>query len=387
MSVCALIAEYNPFHNGHLRQINYIKNTLKADKIVVIMSGSFTQRGEPAVLDKHTRASHAIKAGADLVIELPTVFATANAEIFALGAVKTISQIPAIDTICFGVESGETESYFSLAKAMLNESKEFKSVLKTELDNGVSLARAKFNAIKALNLTTADETLISSPNNILALEYVKAIIKFGLNLKVCPLQRDNIHNDKTIKGKITSASSIRNALTINKKRKIKKCVPKFVYKDLTIPTDFNKVILSALIVTPAEEMKEILDCTEGLENRIKALAKDNNDYPSLLKKVVTKRYTESRIKRILLANLLGITADFVFKCLKSDLYLKVIAMKKGCSILSSANKNAPVLTRKADYKNLDKTASKCAEFDLTATELYNMVTGKTQNEYFTLIME
>ena len=113
MSVCALIAEYNPFHNGHLRQINYIKNTLKADKIVVIMSGAFTQRGEPAVLDKHTRASHAIKAGADLVIELPTVFATANAEIFALGAVKTISQIPAIDTICFGVESGDTENYFS----------------------------------------------------------------------------------------------------------------------------------------------------------------------------------------------------------------------------------------------------------------------------------
>ena len=182
MSVCALIAEYNPFHNGHLRQINYIKNTLKADKIVVIMSGDFTQRGEPAIMDKHERANHAIKAGADLVIELPTVFATANAEIFALGAVKIISQIPAIDSICFGIESGDTESYFSLAKAMLNESKEFKQLLKQGLDDGLSLAKAKFNAVKALNLSSADEKLISTPNNILALEYIKAILKFLLPL-------------------------------------------------------------------------------------------------------------------------------------------------------------------------------------------------------------
>ena len=142
MKICACIAEYNPFHLGHLKHIDYIKNTLKAERIVVIMSGCFTQRGEPAVLDKFTRAKHAIIAGADIVIELPTVFATANAEIFAKGAINIINSLKNVDGICFGVESGDAQDYIKLANAMNDESKDFKKALKEQLDNGVSLAKA-----------------------------------------------------------------------------------------------------------------------------------------------------------------------------------------------------------------------------------------------------
>ena len=163
MKICATVAEYNPFHNGHLKHLNYVKGNLSADKTVVIMSGNFTQRGEPAVNDKFTRARWAILAGADIVIELPTVFATANAEIFAKGAVKILNDLGAIDGLCFGVESGVKEDYVKLATALNNESREFKKLLKEHLEQGQSFVKAKFSAIKDLG-GEYDENLISSPN-------------------------------------------------------------------------------------------------------------------------------------------------------------------------------------------------------------------------------
>ena len=130
MKVCAVIAEYNPLHLGHLKQIEYVKNVLKAEKIIVIMSGNFTQRGEPAILDKFTRSKLALLAGADLVIELPTVFACNNAEVFAKGAINILNGLNVVDGICFGVESGSAEDYMLLASLLSNESKEFKKELK-----------------------------------------------------------------------------------------------------------------------------------------------------------------------------------------------------------------------------------------------------------------
>ena len=188
MKVCAVVCEYNPFHYGHLKQIEYVKNTLNADKIICVMSGNFTQRGEPAVMDKFTRAKHAIIAGADMVIELPTVFATANAELFSKGAIKIIDSLGIVDSICFGVESGEKEDYISLAKAMNDESKEFKKILKDKLDSGISLAKAKFETLKEMGNENLKEELISSPNNILGLEYTKALLSLKSNIEIEPLK-------------------------------------------------------------------------------------------------------------------------------------------------------------------------------------------------------
>jgi len=390
MKICVCIAEYNPFHLGHLKHIEYIKNELKAEKIIVIMSGNFTQRGEPAVLDKFTRAKHAVIAGADLVIELPTVFATANAEIFAKGAINLITSLGVVDGICFGVESGERMEYIRLAKAMNNESKEFKKILKEKLDCGISLAKAKFEAVKELNDENLNESLISSPNNVLGLEYVKALLKNGSDIEIYPMKREGDHNDKKLKKGMTSATSIRTALKTGEKKKLKKCLPTFVYKDLKeYPFVFDKMIMSALVTTPTQKIAQIMDCTEGLENRIKALEKDNRSVPALIEKASTKRYTETRISRILLSNLLQINGNLVKMAVNEKLYAKILAVSessKDLISLLSQKSSIPILTRKSDVGQLKKTALDCFNLDVTATDLYNLATNDNKNENYMLII-
>lgn len=384
MKVCACIAEYNPLHLGHLKHIDYIKNTLKAERIVVVMSGNFTQRGEPAILDKYTRARHAIIAGADAVIELPTVFATANAEIFAKGAVGIISSLNVADGLCFGVESGSEDEYIALARAMNDESKDFKRALKESLEKGISLAKAKFEAVKAVNFGNFNENLIAKPNNILGLEYTKALLKLDSPIGIYPMLRDGDHNDLTLKKGITSATSIRAALKAGLKKKLKKSVPPFVYKDLKeYPYAFDKIIMSAVLTASREKLAEICDCTEGLENRIKALSKDNNTVDGLVEKVSTKRYTATRIRRILTANLLGINKDLVEDCLRSGLYARVLAVdanKKDIISAISEKSTIPVITRKSEATELRRAALKSFETDTLATELYSLATQKTDDK-------
>ena len=384
MKICALIAEYNPFHLGHLKHIEYIKNTLGAEKVIVIMSGNFTQRGEIAVLDKFTRARHAILAGADAVIELPTVFATANAEIFASGAVKILNSLNVVDGICFGVESGDKDAYVSLAKAMNDESKEFRHALKECLEQGVSLAKAKFEAVKALNGEVFDQSLINSPNNILGLEYTKALLKLNSDILIYPMLRSGDHNDKTLKQGETSATSIREVLKTGKIKRLKKNVPPFVFKDLKeYPFIFETLSLAKVITSTAEEIAEITDCTEGLENRIKAFVKDNRTLEELVNKVSTKRYTKTRVQRILTANLIGINSNLVKDCLSEKLYAKILAVNsesKDIIPLLCDNSSIPVLTRKSDATTLKKTALKCFEKDVLANDLYNLITNQKTNE-------
>ncbi len=389
MKICGIIAEYNPFHLGHLKQIEYVKNVLGAEKIVVIMSGNFTQRGEVAVLNKFTRAKHAIIAGADLVIELPTVFATANAEIFAKGAINILNSLEVVDSICFGVESGCEDDYISLAKAMNNESKEFKKILKTKLESGISLAKAKFETLNELG-NEFDQSLIATPNNILGLEYTKAILSTNSKIKIYPMLREGEHNDKTLKKGITSASSIREVLKMDKIKKLKGNVPKFVFGDLSpYPYSFENICMASLITVSAEKLKNILDCTEGLENRIKALIKDNLSLDKLIDKVCTKRYTKSRIQRIILSNLLNIDKDLVFNSLESSLYAKVLAVSsesKDIIPLICKSASVPILTRKSDEMLLKKKASACFEKDVLANDLYSLITNTRINEHQMVIV-
>lgn len=391
MKICACIAEYNPFHLGHLKHIDYMKRSLNAEKIIVVMSGDFTQRGEPAVMNKFKRARQAIIAGADVVIELPAVFATANAETFARGAVNLISGLNVADGLCFGAETADKDKFLALAAAMNDESKEFKKALKEQLETGVSLAKAKFLALKSLGRDELDESLISSPNNILGLEYTKAILKRGGNMDIYPLLREGSdHNDETLKKGVTSATSIRGAIRAGQLKKLKKSLPPFVYKDLNeYPFAFDKLIMAKVITTPAEQLEKISDCTEGLENRIKALSKDNRTVDALVEKASTKRYPATRIRRILLSNLLGITDDFVKDCLNSDLYAKVLAVdskSKDVISLLSENSSIPVLTRKSDAAALKKTAAKCFGLDALANDLYNLVADEKNNEHQMLIV-
>ncbi|MBR2614853.1 MAG: nucleotidyltransferase family protein [Clostridia bacterium] len=382
MNICAIIAEYNPFHNGHLKQLDYAKKVLGADKIIVVMSGNFTQRGEGAVLDKYKRAKHAILGGADMVIELPTVFATSNAELFSKGAVKIINDLNVVNTLCFGVESGKKEDFIKLATLLNDESKEFKSLIKTELEKGLSFASAKANAVKTLY--GIDESFVSSPNCVLGIEYTRALLKLKSNIEIAPMLRTGDHNDKKLYKGITSASSIRENLG---KRRLKSVVPTFVYKDLKKAKDFDKIILSNLISVESENLSEVLDCTEGLENRIKSLTKESYSVKSLVEKVATKRYTEARIRRIFLQNMLKIDEKLIKTAIKQKLYAKVLATRDN-ELLSLITKNGkiPLIIRKSDYNNLSDTAKKVFDKDILAGDIYGLVDENKQNEFYTLMM-
>ncbi len=389
MKICACIAEYNPLHLGHVKHINYMKNVLGAEKIIVIMSGNFCQRGEPAILSKFTRAKHAIYAGADLVIELPTVFATGNAETFATGAINLIDSLGCVDGLCFGVESGEKEDFIRVASLLHNESREYKKAVKSHLEKGVSLAKAKCLALQETGSEKETE-LLTSPNNVLGVEYTKALLKRKSTIEIFPMIREGNHNDKTLKKGITSASSIRERIKAGEIKKVKGNLPSFVYKSLLpYPFGFEKMIMTKLITESEENIRTLPDCTEGLENRLKALSKENLTVEGLIEKVTTKRYPSSRIRRILISNLLGITESLKNDCLCSPLYAKILAAaseSKELISLLSLKSSIPLITRKSDEEKLVKTAKQCFLKDVLSQDLYNLATDRKENEHFMLII-
>ncbi len=389
MKIAVTICEYNPFHNGHAYSLEQIKKTSGADAVVCVMSGNFTERGEIAIMHKYVRAKHAVLAGADLVVELPTVFATAPAEIFASGAVKIAESLSGERTLFFGIENGTKDGLIATASYLLRESSEFKTLLKEELKTGASFARARYNALEKLNPPGIDLGFTTSPNNILALEYAKAVIERGYKTELSPILRMGAgYKAEKPDGKFFSASGIRELLTTGKKRKAAKFMPKFVYNDL--PDDLVSVddlLLYALLSTPKKDIAHIIDCTEGLENRVKAHVKDCFTRKELIDKLSTKRYTVPRLSRIMLATLLGIDEKLVSRCLKSDLYLKVLAIDKNkTDMLSALGGKIPFVMRKRDADELSGVAAECFEKDVFANEIYNLAAKTKTNEFYSLLV-
>ncbi|MBO5712755.1 MAG: nucleotidyltransferase family protein [Clostridia bacterium] len=383
MKIVTAVCEYNPFHNGHATHLNYINDTLKPDYTVVILSGNFTQRGEPSVVDKYTRAVWAIKAGADAVIELPTVFATSTAELFGSGAIKLINALPFNKEICFGAENDNVEGLINLAKFMLDETPEFKQILKGELDKGEPLLKARITALKETLGDKIDTSFLDSPNNILGLEYVKAILKNNYDIKINALRRlGSGYNDDKLNANLSSALAIRKA--IENGTAIDGNIPSYVLNDLpTHLPNVDKEIYYSILTSSLLDIKSTLECAEGLENKIKTLSRECTNVEDILARLKTKRYTDARLRRILLATMLKISGNFIKECLNSDLYLKVLAINKNkpeiLSVLS--NSKYPIITRKSDAKNLTGTALKCFEKDVLASDIYTGATGKKLNEF------
>ena len=389
MKIAVTICEYNPFHNGHAYSLEQIKKTSGADAVVCVMSGNFTERGEIAIMHKYVRAKHAVLAGADLVVELPTVFATAPAEIFASGAVKIAESLSGERTLFFGIENGTKDGLIATASYLLRESSEFKTLLKEELKTGASFARARYNALEKLNPPGIDLGFTTSPNNILALEYAKAVIERGYKTELSPILRMGAgYKAEKPDGKFFSASGIRELLTTGKKRKAAKFMPKFVYNDLPDElVSVDDLVLYALLSTPKKDIAHIIDCTEGLENRIKAHVKDCFTRKELIDKLSTKRYTVPRLSRIMLATLLGIDEKLVSRCLKSDLYLKVLAIDKNkTDLLSALGGKIPFVMRKRDADELSGVAAECFEKDVFANEIYNLAAKTKTNEFYSLLV-
>ena len=394
MKFCAVICEYNPFHNGHLYQLNKIREESGCDKILCVMSGNFTQRGEAALFSKYERARHAVQYGADVVLELPTAFAVAPAEIFAEGAISLIASIPAVTTLAFGCESGDSEKFLAAARATLSESKEFKALVKENMKDGTSYVKARTDATLQLN-ADIDEALLKNPNNILGVEYCRALLSKSSTVTPMPIPRvGGGYADTSVLSDFSSATALRGALLLEKrpKKALKRNLPRSVYEDIEEwkPCAFETAVLTALLTAPAAAVAECTDCSEGLENRLQAMTRSNPEYNAMLKKTVSKRYTLSRLKRILAQNFLGLKLKDVKEYLGSPLYLNVLGVEKtdGENILSElAQSSLPLLVRKSDTVSMKKSAQACFEKDAQANDLYNVLTGSNYHEYETLFVE
>lgn len=343
MKTAAIVCEYNPFHNGHKFHIEETKRQTGADAVVLIMSGNFVQRGDVAIFAKALRAKAAILGGADLVLELPTPISCASAEFFASGAVSILDALGIVDFLSFGAESPESEDILKIASLLAKEPKELSDKIKMYSNTGLSYPLARAKATEDILGEDAAKTL-SSPNNILGIEYCKALIKLQSRISPFPILRKGAdHDSKTTFENIASATHIRELILNGNQAEADKYMPDFaveIFKDAKRHSikALEKSILCELIKMPAEALANIADVSEGLENRIKATLTPSVSLDELIESIKTKRYTHSRISRIILSAFLGITDS---QRRTSPMYIKVLDHNEtGQKVIAAAKKSA-----------------------------------------------
>lgn len=394
MNFCAVICEYNPFHNGHRYQLERARELSGCEGILCIMSGNFTQRGEPAVFHKYERARHAVLGGADAVLELPAAFAVAPAELFARGALHILASIPSVKALAFGCESGDREAFLKTARATLEETRAFRAALKENLKDGTSYIRAR-NAALLASGADVDEALLNSPNNILGTEYCRAILAEEADIEPIPIPRiGSGYADDVLRPSFSSATALRAAFS-DRSRKVKKLLrsnlPAYAMQtaETYAPLPYPTAALCALLAADERDVAACADCSEGLERRILAMVRANPDYEEMLKKTVSKRYTLSRIRRILAQNFLRLRGDDVRGYLTASLYCRTLAVKKTsqAEALSALGQGRfPLIARKSDALALKKEALACFGADIRANDLYNVLSGTRSGSYETLFV-
>ena len=330
MKTTAIICEFDPLHSGHKKLLDYAKTF--SDKVICIMSGNFTQRGLPACADKYSRATHAIKAGADMVVELPTVFATASAENFALGGVK-IAQELNVDYLLFGSECGDIHQIKNFAESL--DDVEINERIAREVKNGVSYPKAVFLATRS--------KILESPNNVLAIEYVRAIQKLKSRIEPITLKRENNYNGEA------NAYASSNALRANKSLRSVYSYD-YVRKDIDdeVENKFCSFATYFMSLASPHQLERIEGVNEGLENRIYNADKSMG-YEAMISQIKTKRYTRLKLQRIVLNFLLSITKETAEKYKSLNPSIQVLAINSSSvSLLQYINDSNDEITLKAD---------------------------------------
>ena len=300
MEIVGIICEYNPLHLGHAGQIRRIRQILGEDTAVVcLMSGSFVQRGAPAVYPKSIRAAAALQAGADLVLELPVTYALSSAEGFAMGGVEILSRL--CSRLCFGAECGSEDALMSLARGLLSPG--FPSALRTFLDQGLSFPAARQQALHALGL---DAGLLSSPNNILGVEYCKAILKLGCAMSPLVIHRPGDYHAQTADPCAPSATALRRMVVQG--QSIRSYVPTDLFQNAPVHTlaAGERAILARLRTMSEEEFSALPYGGEGLWRKLMHESRRQPDLESILTAVKSKRYTRTRLDRMVMCAFLGI---------------------------------------------------------------------------------
>ena len=386
--VLGIITEYNPFHNGHVLHLKESKKITDADFTIAIMSGNFTQRGETSIFNKWTKTEMALRQGVDLVIELPTIYAISSAENFAQGAIKILSTLGIIDYISFGSEIGEIKALNDVAEILYREPKEFSDLIKNQLRSGLSYPKAREIALSLYFGNSPKYTdVLQNPNNILGVEYLKALKKYKSPIKALTIKRNySDYNSNTVKKGIASATAIRTMISNGKN--IHSVVPfesyeiieKLIENGEYVPSikTFEKEIIYILRKMTITEIAALPDVTEGLENRIKTAANSANTLEELINKIKTKRFTQSRIQRILLYALIGITNKDMEMSKKTLPYIRVLGFNKhGKRIISSIAENNPkakivVSVKRFLENNKDPKLQTMMAKDIAATNIYTL---------------
>lgn len=390
--VIGVVAEYNPFHNGHYYHLQATKEMTGAEYCVAVISGNFTQRGDTSIVNKWAKAYMAICGGADLVIELPTVYSISSAENFASGAVKILDNLKVVDAISFGAEANDLATLNNIANVLYEEPKAYTNILSHELKKGISYPAARENALMMyLNDIKRYANTLSSPNNILAIEYLKALKIQKSKLEPIMIRRKKVYyNDNKIVDDFASATAIRKLLQGGEYANLRKVIPRSSYTIIGQESrkggmvlslsKYEKEIIYTLRKMTVEEIAELPDVSEGLQFAIKNAANEANNLKDLISNIKSKRYTQTRIQRILLYALLGIDKKLMENSRKVVPYVRVLGFtQKGKSLLSEISRRNPklnIITSLKKYmdqnQNKNKVLAEMLEKDIFATDVYTL---------------
>lgn len=413
--IAGIIAEYNPFHNGHKMQIKKTKELTGSEYVIVVMSGDFVQRGEPAIVNKYNRTRMALLNGADLVIELPAAYALSSAEGFAYGGVSILNKLNCVDYLSFGSESGDIDALSNIAKLLLNPGNEFNQSVLSDIKNGTSYPKALSNALEKSGITQTfsndsasnryDLKEIFSPNNILGIEYIKALLLLNSSITPVTIKReDNGYNSQTINEEYeySSASSLRKILSegINKPKTslektdeayklCQKYIPEEVNRllnneKLVSTNDFSNLIyyklLSTFSVKDSNFTNDFLESFQDINlelcGKINKNLKDFRNVEQFIELLKSKNITYARISRVLYHILFDISESLV----KSEpSYARVLGFKKDSTELLNLIKNSSkidLITKLADAKT-----TPLLEKDIYISNIYEQIAGTHINEY------
>ena len=393
MKTVGLITEYNPFHNGHAYHIEKAKMLTGADRVIVVMSGDFVQRGAPAVMPKHLRAESALLSGASLIIELPVCFATGSAEYFAQGSISLLNRLGCIDSICFGSECGDLHLLKEIAQILADEPIEYQTALKQALKEGASFPAARQEALNIYSDKYSE--ILASPNNILGIEYLKALAKIHSKMEPFTIKRIGAgYHDMDIDGQFSSATAIRSDIyqlaDVNSSFEslplthIQTQVPSSCHELMkknyrtrypVKADDFSLLLKAKLLSETAGSFSHYLDMSPELANRILRLRNDYLSFEQFCDLLKTKELTRSRISRSFIHVLLGITNDWLTAMKAPAPYARILGFRRDHADLLGILKRTsdiPLITSPARAVLAD-TAYQMLELDIYASNLYESV--------------
>lgn len=374
MAITGIICEYNPLHLGHKKQLDTVKAAMPDGGIVCLMSGNYVQRGMPAIFDKMTRAKAAILSGADLVLELPVTAALSSAEGFAATGVKILSQF--CDELCFGAENADTDLLINLARTLLT--REFSDALRIQLDKGLSFPAARQAALEGMGVNAS---ALALPNNILAIEYCKAILAQNAQLKTHVISRQGGYHDTTPDKENPSATSLRAMIESGDNWENftpPQAMPCFENASIHTIAQGERAILARLRTMTDSEFEALPFGSEGLWRKLMRAARQEATLADILAATKSKRYTQTRLNRMILCAFLGITEEMLFSPAP---YVRVLALNdKGRQILRSARAGGTFVNigeKQSDpYQDLEDRCS--ALYGLFAT---NTESPNSESEY------